>query len=90
MSLHKVILNQNEKISSALDALKADRKYRQDKVDCGLERVDLYIEDIEGDWLEEWSDNEVLIDTDRVVVDCEPELTPETIDRLRAKITAAK
>ena len=27
---------------------------------------------------------------DRVVVDCEPELTPETIDRLRAKITAAK
>ena len=27
---------------------------------------------------------------DRVVVDCEPELTPEMIDRLRAKITAAK
>ena len=90
MSLHKVILNQNEKIYSALDALKTDRKYRQDKVDCGLERVDLYVEDIEGDWLEEWSDNEALPDADRAVVDREPELTPETIDRLRAKITAAK
>ena len=27
---------------------------------------------------------------DRALVDCEPELTPETIDRLRAKIAAAK
>ena len=27
---------------------------------------------------------------DRVVVDCEPELTSETIDRLRAKIIGAK
>ena len=35
------------------------------------------------------SDIDTILD-DRVVVDCEPELTPEMIDRLRAKITAAK
>ena len=55
MDLHKVILNQNEKINSALEALKADRKYRQDKVEHGLQRVDLSVEGIEGDWLEQWS-----------------------------------
>ena len=57
MDLHKVILKQNEKINAALEALKADRKYRQDKIEHGLQRVDLYVEDVEGDWLEQWSDS---------------------------------
>ena len=58
MDLHRVILNQNKKIDTAIDALKAERKYRQDKVERGLQRVDMYVEDIEGDWLEQWSDSE--------------------------------
>ena len=62
MDLHKVILKQNEKIDAALEALKADRKYRQDKIEHGLQRVDLYVEDVEGDWLEQWSDDKKLVE----------------------------
>ena len=64
MDLHKVILKQNENIDAALEALKADCKYRQDKIDRGLQRVDLYVEDVEGDWLEQWSDDKKLVKLD--------------------------
>jgi hypothetical protein len=58
MSLESVILNRSQKVESALDTLKANRKYRQDKRTHGVERVNLYIEDVEGDWLENWSDSD--------------------------------
>jgi hypothetical protein len=58
MSLEKVILNQSNKVSNALETLAAIRKYSNDKMSHGLGRVDLYVEDVEGDWLEEWSDPE--------------------------------
>jgi hypothetical protein len=52
------MLNKSQKVDSALDMLRANRKYRQDKRTHGVERVKLYVEDVEGDWLENWSDSD--------------------------------
>jgi hypothetical protein len=58
MSLNKVILKRSEKVSNALETLKANRRFSQDKVNYGLDRVDRYVEDVEGDWLENWSEED--------------------------------
>jgi hypothetical protein len=57
MNLEQVILSQSEKVDSALETLKANRRYQQNKLAHELERVDLYVDDVEGDWLDNWTDN---------------------------------
>ncbi len=49
---------QSEKVRNALKTLEVIRRFSQDKMTYGLGRVDRYIEDIEGDWLEQWSDKD--------------------------------
>jgi hypothetical protein len=49
---------QSEKVRNALKMLEVSRRFSQDKMTYGLGRVDRYIEDIEGDWLEQWSDKD--------------------------------
>ena len=55
MAIEQVILSQSEKVASTLEKLRASRKYQNDKLIHALNRVDLYIEDVEGDWLENWN-----------------------------------
>ena len=57
MSLDKVILDQQTKVNIALETLAANRQYSEDRSTYGLERVNRYIEDIEGDWLEQWPES---------------------------------
>lgn len=54
--LDRAILSQSKKVDSALETLKANRRYQQDKLTLGLNRVEQYVEDIEGDWLDDWTD----------------------------------
>jgi hypothetical protein len=56
MNLEQAILSQIKKVDRALETLRANRKYQQDKLTLGLVRVDRYVEDIEGDWLDDWTD----------------------------------
>ena len=56
MNLEQAILSQSKKVDSALETLKANRRYQQDKLTLGLDRVERYVEDIEGDWLDDWTD----------------------------------
>ncbi len=56
MNLEQVILSQSKKVDSALETLKANRRYQQDKLTLGLNRVERYVEDVEGDWLDDWTD----------------------------------
>jgi hypothetical protein len=56
MNLEQAILSQSKKVDSALETLKANRRYQQDKLTLGLDRVELYVEDVEGDWLDNWTD----------------------------------
>jgi hypothetical protein len=49
---------QSKKVRNALETLKANRRFSQDKVTYGLDRVDRYVEDVKGDWLENWSEED--------------------------------
>jgi hypothetical protein len=56
MNLEQAILSQSKKVDSALETLRANRRYQQDKLTVGLDLVERYVEDIEGDWLDNWTD----------------------------------
>jgi hypothetical protein len=56
MNLEQAILSQSKKVDSALETLRANRRYQQDKLTLGLDRVERYVEDVEGDWLDDWTD----------------------------------
>jgi hypothetical protein len=56
MNLEQAILSQSKKVDSALETLRANRRYQQDKLTLGLDRVDRYVEDIDGDWLDNWTE----------------------------------
>jgi hypothetical protein len=47
---------QSEKVRNALKTLEVSRRFSQDKMTYGLGRVDRYVEDVEGDWLEKWAE----------------------------------
>lgn len=49
---------QSEKVCNALKTLEVSRRFSQDKMAHGLGRVDRYIEDVEGDWLEQLSEQD--------------------------------
>lgn len=54
--LDRAILSQSKKVDSALEMLMANRRHQQDKLTLGLDRVERYIEDVEGEWLDDWTD----------------------------------
>jgi hypothetical protein len=56
MNIEQAILSQSKKVDRALETLKANRRYQQDKLTLGLDRVERYVEDVEGDWLDDWTD----------------------------------
>ena len=49
------ILSQSKKVDSALETLKANRRSQQDHLTLGWDRIEQYVEDIEGDWLDNWT-----------------------------------
>ena len=53
MSIESVILSKDA-VEEARESLRAIQKYEQDQRTHGVNRVELYVEDIDGDWLEEW------------------------------------
>lgn len=65
MSVEETILQERTALDSALSKLKAARKYRSDQQVYGVKRVEEYIADVEGDWLENWSDDSFSADSDR-------------------------
>jgi hypothetical protein len=55
MNLEQAILSQSKKVDRALETFRANRRYQQDKLTIGLDRVERYVEDVEGDWLDNWT-----------------------------------
>jgi hypothetical protein len=45
---------------TALKSLRAARTLQKMRRSHGVNRVDLIVEDIEGDWLEQWSEEEAV------------------------------
>ena len=52
-----------DKLEKLSEALAEARKMQYDWMIHGLDFVDLYVEDVDGDWLERWGENEEAIDT---------------------------
>lgn len=52
-----------DRLEKALEALEAARKMQHDWMTHGLDFVHLYIEDVDGDWLERWGDDEDALET---------------------------
>ena len=46
-------------LPSFAEALAAARQMQQDWLEHGVDFVDLYVEDVDGDWLEEWNEDEL-------------------------------
>jgi len=57
MGIENSILNKDA-VESALLSLKAIRTYERDRRTHGVRRVEVYYEDIEGDWLEKWGEED--------------------------------
>jgi hypothetical protein len=53
--LDRAILSQSKKVARALKMLTANRRSQQDHLTLGWDRVEHYVEDIEGDWLDDWT-----------------------------------
>ena len=51
--LERAILSQSKKVARALETLKANRRSQQDHLTLGWDRIEQYVEDIEGDWLDD-------------------------------------
>lgn len=47
-----------ERLAKFIQHLEAGRKLQHDWMNYGLECVDIYVEDVNGDWLERWGEDE--------------------------------
>jgi hypothetical protein len=54
VTIYQMPKKHSEKVLNALETLKSNRQFSQEKVIYGLRRVDRYIENVESDWLEQW------------------------------------
>lgn len=52
--------NSNIQIDKFAEALAAARKMQQEWLNFGLDFVHLYVEDVNGDWLENWGNDNVI------------------------------
>ena len=47
-----------DRVAKALQSLRAAQKLQEDRLNFGIDHVNLYVEDVEGDWLERWGEDE--------------------------------
>lgn len=47
-----------ERVAKALQSVRAAQKLQEDRLNFGIDHVNLYVEDVEGDWLERWGEDE--------------------------------
>ncbi|WP_016951317.1 hypothetical protein [Anabaena sp. PCC 7108] len=52
-------MNSITQVDEFAEILAAARRMQQDWLEHGLNFVHLYVEDVEGDWLETWGDDEI-------------------------------
>lgn len=54
----KVEASSQNRVDKALESLRAARVLQRDRQSWGVERVNLYVEDVDSDWLEKWGEDE--------------------------------
>ena len=56
--IQEVQLGRQEKLAKFIQHLEESRKLQEDWMNYGLECVDIYVEDVDGDWLERWGEDD--------------------------------
>ncbi|NEP89317.1 MAG: hypothetical protein F6K18_22145 [Okeania sp. SIO2C2] len=51
-------LSNKERLEKVWHALQAAQQLQEDRLTWGINHVDLYVENIDGDWLEKWGEDE--------------------------------
>ena len=47
-----------DRVAKALQSLRAAQKLQEDRLNFGVDHINFYVEDVEGDWLERWGEDE--------------------------------
>lgn len=55
--LQQVKVEDSQKIQQALQAMEEAENLHNDLLSFGLDGIDLYVDNIEGDWLENWGNH---------------------------------
>ncbi|MEL6929486.1 MAG: hypothetical protein AAFO95_12725 [Cyanobacteria bacterium J06600_6] len=78
--------NTSPKFNRGLAALKLNRQMQSDRLRYGIDFIDSYIEDVEGDWLENWGKTEVSteIGTKETFLQKNADKTPQLIEKVRS------
>ncbi|NET69613.1 MAG: hypothetical protein F6K62_00705 [Sphaerospermopsis sp. SIO1G2] len=58
--LNQTEMNSITQVDEFAEILAAARKMQQDWLEYGVNYVHIYVEDVNGDWLETWGDDEIL------------------------------
>lgn len=56
--IQEIQLGRQEKLAKFIQHLEESRQLQQDWMNYGLECVDIYVEDVDGDWLERWGEED--------------------------------
>jgi len=58
MAISSITFSDKERLEKVWQSLQAAQKLQNDRLTFGLDHVKLYVEDVEGDWLERWGEDE--------------------------------
>ncbi|GGA23721.1 hypothetical protein [Okeania sp. KiyG1] len=76
-----------EKLAELTNLLESSRKLQADILNYGLDAADFYVEDIDGDWLENWDDN-TYVDSIIILLESDDLVSVRVRERLREKSTS--
>ncbi len=51
-------LSNQERLEKVLQAFQAAQQLQEDRLTWGVNHVNLYVENVDGDWLEKWGEEE--------------------------------
>jgi len=76
-----------EKLAELTKLLESSRKLQADILNYGLDAADIYVEDVDGDWLENWDDN-TYFDSIIFLLESDDSVVVRVKERLKEKSTS--
>lgn len=58
MGIQSITFSDKERLEKVWQSLQAAQKLQDDRLTFGIDHVNLYVEDVDGDWLERWGEEE--------------------------------
>lgn len=58
MGIQSITFSDKERLEKVWQSLQAAQKLQNDRLTFGIDHVNLYVEDVDGDWLERWGEEE--------------------------------